>query len=82
MQATIFDRFRQVRSDDATEKGGSGLGLAICQALVVLHAGTISVASQEGRGSTFTVSLPKLGQEPSEEVSEPSQMAEPPALAS
>ncbi|HEY9773748.1 MAG TPA: ATP-binding protein [Planktothrix sp.] len=84
VQATIFDRFSQVRASDATEKGGSGLGLAICKALVELHGGRISVQSEEGKGSTFTVVLPKIpgaaeadGQ-PAK--SEQTTTAEPPAL--
>jgi PAS domain S-box-containing protein len=56
----IFDRFKQVESADATEKGGTGLGLAICKALVELHGGTIKVESEEGRGSTFTFRIPKI----------------------
>ena len=56
---TIFDRFSQVRTSDASEKGGSGLGLAICKALVELHGGDILAKSQEGQGSTFLFKLPK-----------------------
>lgn len=54
--ATIFDRFEQVHGSD--QKTGSGLGLAICKAIVELHGGTISVESEEGRGSTFTFQIP------------------------
>jgi PAS domain S-box-containing protein len=56
----IFDRFKQVESSDATEKGGTGLGLAICKALVELHGGTIQAQSEEGHGSTFTFRIPKI----------------------
>lgn len=58
MLRSIFDRFRQVHSTDATEKGGSGLGLAICQGLVQLHGGDISVESKLHQGSKFIVRLP------------------------
>ena len=49
----IFERFRQVETSDAREKGGTGLGLAICKSIIEQHGGTIGVESEEGSGSTF-----------------------------
>lgn len=54
----IFDRFTQVDSGDSRKYGGTGLGLSICRQLTQLMEGTIQVASELGKGSTFTVSLP------------------------
>ncbi len=54
----IFDRFHRVDTSEARRTGGTGLGLAITRHLVELHGGTLTVESQLGRGSTFTVRLP------------------------
>jgi len=53
--ANIFDRFYQV---DKIHPKGSGIGLSLVKAFVELHGGTISVDSEEGKGSRFIVSLP------------------------
>jgi PAS domain S-box-containing protein len=58
----VFDRFRQADSAYTRKHGGLGLGLAIVRHLVEMHGGTVRAESEgEGRGATFTVSLP-LGQ--------------------
>ena len=55
----IFNRFYQIPSEDKSGTVvGTGIGLHLCREFVKLHNGTISVRSQVGKGSTFTVSLP------------------------
>ena len=56
-QERIFHEFQQVKGS-ASEFAGTGLGLALCRFFVELHAGTISVRSELGMGSTFAFTLP------------------------
>ncbi len=58
----IFDRFYQVDSSHTREQEGTGIGLSLTKELVELHKGSISVESEEGEGTTVTVSIP-LGKE-------------------
>ncbi|MBW4550281.1 MAG: hybrid sensor histidine kinase/response regulator [Aphanocapsa sp. GSE-SYN-MK-11-07L] len=53
-QSTIFQRFRK----GSHKQAGSGLGLHLVQRIVTVHHGTISVSSQPGQGSLFTIRLP------------------------
>lgn len=57
-QAKIFDRFYRVDRDRSRHRGGSGLGLAITQAIINSHQGSLSVESEVGKGSIFTLRLP------------------------
>ena len=54
----LFREFEQIDSGMAKRAQGSGLGLALTKKLVELQQGSISVASELGKGSTFTVILP------------------------
>jgi signal transduction histidine kinase len=54
----IFDTFRQVEGTTTRVHGGFGLGLSVVKQLVTLMGGTISVESELGRGSTFSITLP------------------------
>lgn len=58
---SIFDRFHRVDDTDHLNVEGSGLGLAICKSIIDQHHGTISVESEVGIGSAFTVALPLDG---------------------
>jgi signal transduction histidine kinase/ligand-binding sensor domain-containing protein/DNA-binding response OmpR family regulator len=58
----VFDRFYQVGGASSYEREGTGIGLALVKELVELHRGTVTVASEIGKGSVFTVSFP-LGKE-------------------
>jgi signal transduction histidine kinase/CheY-like chemotaxis protein len=61
---TIFDRFGQVESADARQKGGTGLGLAICRSIVAQHGGTIwaernDTSGKSTSGTTVILRLPR-----------------------
>ena len=54
----IFERFYRVDRARSRETGGTGLGLSIVRHIATNHGGEVLVASEEGRGSTFTLRLP------------------------
>jgi signal transduction histidine kinase len=54
----VFDRFHRIEGTRARTHEGSGIGLALVRDLVKLHGGEITVESQTGAGTTFTVTIP------------------------
>ena len=59
-QAKIFDEFYRAGKATDVEENGPGLGLVIVKYIVEIHGGNIAVDSQEGRGTTFTITLPRV----------------------
>ena len=58
----IFDPFHQVDGGTTRQFGGTGLGLAICRKIATALGGDITVASEVGRGTTFTLTLPLVAE--------------------
>ncbi|WP_369130248.1 ATP-binding protein [Modestobacter roseus] len=54
----VFDRFHRVQGSVARTREGTGIGLALVRELVALHGGSVTVDSEPGVGSTFTVTVP------------------------
>jgi signal transduction histidine kinase len=68
----IFDPFRRAATPETPERGGGlGLGLFIAERIVAAHGGSIDVESTLSRGTTFTVSLPRVTEQPSGTVNAP-----------
>jgi two-component system phosphate regulon sensor histidine kinase PhoR len=55
----LTERFYRIDSHRSREMGGTGLGLAIVKHIVNRHRGRLRIVSEKGKGSTFTVVLPR-----------------------
>ena len=66
-QKKIFERFHRVSTGLVHDVKGSGLGLSIVAHIAEAHGGRVSVDSDPGRGSTFTIHLPLSADEPGTE---------------
>jgi signal transduction histidine kinase len=64
----LFQEFSQASSATASKYGGTGLGLAISKRFCQMMDGDITVESEPGRGSTFTIRLPRIVETPREGV--------------
>ena len=54
----LFERFYRIDKGRSREKGGTGLGLAIVKHIALIHGGSVAVESEQGKGSTFMITLP------------------------
>lgn len=55
----VFDEFYRASNAKEVERDGTGLGLSIAKQIVERHQGKIWVESEEGKGSSFSIELPK-----------------------
>ena len=57
-QEKIFDRLYRIDQGRSRETGGTGLGLSIAKEIVLAHGGKLSLTSEQGKGSTFSIMIP------------------------
>jgi signal transduction histidine kinase len=74
----LFHEFSQASSATASKYGGTGLGLAISRRFCQMMGGDITVESEHGRGSTFTIRLPRIVEVPKEAVAAPAALGKRP----
>jgi signal transduction histidine kinase len=68
--AKLFNDFVRIRNKTTSHIVGSGLGLSIVKKIAAMYGGTVSVASEEGRGSTFSVVLERWSELPESDAGE------------
>lgn len=78
-QERVFERFYRVDSARSRHTGGTGLGLSIVKHVVANHGGEVTLWSQPGQGSTFTIRLPELEGQDLDSVAEAGESADPAA---
>ena len=76
----LFQEFSQASSTTASKYGGTGLGLAISKRFCQMMGGDITVESEPGRGSTFTIRLPRIVEAPKEALAANPARTQPAAL--
>jgi signal transduction histidine kinase len=72
----LFQEFSQASSTTASKYGGTGLGLVISRRFCQMMGGDITVKSEPGRGSTFTIQLPRIVDAPKEVAANPAHTGE------
>jgi PAS domain S-box-containing protein len=74
----LFDRFHRVQGNRGRTHEGTGIGLALVRELTLLHGGDVTVRSEPGRGSAFTVRLPLRQAQIADPPPDPADIADPP----
>ena len=75
-QERVFERFYRVDAARSRHTGGTGLGLSIVKHVVANHGGEVTLWSQPGQGSTFTIRLPELEGQDLDGVADPADPAD------